>query len=52
MGDAAVSYQQRFRDAFWRCYFDMDAAEVALAYLGIKPELLTWLTRIGEAARV
>jgi hypothetical protein len=47
-----MSYQQRFRDAFWRWYFDMDAAEVALAYLGIKPELLTWLARIGEAARV
>jgi hypothetical protein len=47
-----MSYQQRFRDAFWRWYFDMDAAEVALAYLGIKPELLACIARIGEAARV
>jgi hypothetical protein len=49
MGDAAVSYQQRFRDAFWRWFFDADAAEVALAYLGITPSLKAELARIGEA---
>jgi hypothetical protein len=45
-----MTYQQRFRDAFWRFFFDADAAEVALAYLGITPALQAALKRIGEAS--
>jgi hypothetical protein len=45
-----MSYQQRFRDAFWRWFFDNDAAELALAYLGISASLKAELARIGEAS--
>jgi hypothetical protein len=52
MGDAAVSYQQRFRDAFWRCYFDMDAAEALYGPPSTPDELAEARSRIAaQAAR-